>query len=95
MPHVVATYRYGPGTGGRRDELRPEHRTYLASLDGLLLSGPTDDDGAVLVFDAASTAEVEALLDADPFVTGGVVAERSVVGWTVVLGSARAALTGS
>ena len=96
MRHFVATYRYAPGSGGRRDAVRPQHRAYLAGLDALVLSGPTDDDGAVLVFEAGTAEEVHAMLDADPFTTAGdVVAQRSVVGWTVVLGSARAALTGA
>ena len=96
VPHFVATYRYVPGSESRLDAVRPEHRAYLAGLDALVLSGPTDDDGAVLVFEAGSAAEVHALLDADPFTTaGGLVAERSVVGWTIALGRARAAVTGS
>ena len=86
MPHVVATYAYTADTAAR-DAVRARHREYLASLEELLLSGPTDASGAVLVFEAASPADVEALLDADPFVThGGIVAERTVVGWDVVLG---------
>jgi len=86
VPHVVATYAYTSDTAAR-DAVRPAHREYLASLDALLLSGPTDAGGAVLVFDADSPAVVEGLLDADPFVThGGIVAERAVVAWDVVLG---------
>ena len=89
MPHVVATYAYTADTAAR-DAVRATHREYLASLGGLLLSGPTSSagaDGAVLVFEAGSPAEVEALLDADPFVThGGIVAERTVAAWDVVLG---------
>jgi hypothetical protein len=94
VPHFVATYRYAPGSEERRDAVRPEHRAYLAGLDALVLSGPTDDGGAVLVFEAGSAEEVHGLLDADPFTTAGdVVAERSVVGWTIALGRARAAVT--
>jgi len=86
VPHVVATYAYTSDTAAR-DAVRASHREYLGSLDGLLLSGPTSAAGAVLVFEAGSPADVEALLDADPFVThGGIVAERTVVAWDVVLG---------
>lgn len=87
MPYFVATYAYTPDTT-TRDAVRPAHREWLASLgDTLVLSGPTDADGAVLVFEAADAAAVEGLLDADPFtVDGGVVASRTVVGWNPVLG---------
>ncbi|NAZ76901.1 hypothetical protein GTQ99_15945 [Kineococcus sp. T13] len=93
MPHFVARYEYTSDTAAR-DEVRPVHREWLASLgDTLIMSGPTDAGGAVLVFEAADAAGVQALLDADPFVTDGrVVAARSVVGWTVVLGRLKDAL---
>ncbi len=92
MPHVVATYRYAAGSDAARDASRAEHRAYLDRLDALLLSGPTEGPGgpgAVLVFEAGSTEVVEELLDADPFTAAGVVAERTVVTWSVVLGRAR------
>ena len=86
VPHVVATYAYTSDSAAR-DAVRPAHREYLASLDALLLSGPTDDGRAVLVFEADSPDAVDALLDADPFIThGGIVAERAVTRWNVVLG---------
>lgn len=85
MPHVVARYRYTADTAAR-DAARAAHREYLGTLPQLLASGPTDDGGAVLVFEADSTEEVERLLDADPFVTDGVVAEREATGWEIVRG---------
>ncbi|WP_432543496.1 YciI family protein [Kineococcus sp. SYSU DK002] len=86
MPFFAATYAYTPDTAAR-DAVRPVHREYLASLPELVLSGPTDDDGALLLFEAADAGTVEALLDADPFVLDGrVVAQRRVVGWNPVLG---------
>ncbi|SDQ52958.1 YciI family protein [Quadrisphaera sp. DSM 44207] len=88
MPHFVATYAYTDDTAGR-DAARPSHREFLASLEQLVLSGPTDANGAVLVFRAGSAAEVEELLEQDPFVRAGFVAERTVVGWTVVSGRAK------
>ena len=87
----AVTYVYG----GPADVLaarRPEHREYLGGLveQGLLLaSGPFDDDGAagaLLVFSAADAAEVERLTDEDPLVRHGVVTERTVRPWKVVLG---------
>lgn len=86
MAVFVATYSYS-SDGERRDAVRPAHREWLQSQSSVLASGPTDADGAVLVFEAASAAEVEQLLDHDPFVLdGGIVAERGVVGWSVVIG---------
>ena len=37
----VVLYQYAEGTDAVRDELRPSHRAFLDSRDGLLLSGPT------------------------------------------------------
>ena len=86
MPYFVATYEYTADTE-TRDAVRAEHRKYLADLGPVLVaSGPTDDEGAVLVFTAAAAGEVESILDDDPFQREGVVASRRVVGWTPVLG---------
>ena len=79
----------------RRDELRPEHRAYLGSLvdtGSLLSSGPWahDPPGALLIFSADSPAEVERLLDADPFAREGLVAARAIREWTPVLGAWKA-----
>ena len=70
-------------------EVRPEHRAFLAGLDNLVLSGPTDDGGAVLIFEAASASAVEQTLDADPFRTRGVIVHRQVKGWNPTLGRAK------
>jgi uncharacterized protein len=87
MAVFVVTYEY-TSDAEHRSEVRPTHRAWLATLPNLLVSGPTDADGAVLVFEGASAAEVDAVVDQDPFVTdGGIVAERRTVGWTVVGGS--------
>lgn len=86
MPFFAVTYAYSADLSAR-DAVRPVHRQYLASLDELVLAGPTDDDGAVLLFEAADVTAVEALLDADPFhLDGRVITSRAVVGWNPVLG---------
>ena len=85
MPYFLVSYRY-TGDVDARMRVRPAHREFLAQQDSLLASGPTDDDGAVLVFEAGSAAEVESLLDDDPIAQLGFVGSRSVVGWDVVLG---------
>ena len=75
----------------RRDEVRPEHRAYLGGLvdqGTLLASGPWSDGdpGALLLVSADSVADVDRLLDADPFVREGLVADRTVREWTPVFG---------
>lgn len=91
MAIYAVTYGYTPDEEAR-DQLRPEHRAFLAGLGELLLSGPTDDDGALLLFEAKSAAELEEVLDEDPFWAEGLVAERTVVEWNPVLGPWRETL---
>lgn len=74
------------------DAVRPEHRAFLAAQDGLLLSGPTEDNGALLIWEAKSAEEVEETLDDDPFWTAGFITERNVAGWSPVLGPWRESL---
>jgi uncharacterized protein YciI len=91
MTVFAVQYRYDDRTE-RRDEVRPEHRAFLADrlADGsLLASGPYAGDGApgaLLIVSAGSAAEVDQLLDADPFVREGIVADRAVREWTPVFG---------
>ena len=86
MQHFVVTYEYSQDTE-KRNALRAGHRAFLAEQAQLLISGPTDDDGAVLVFRAEDAAEVGALLDRDPFTVEGIVTARTIRGWDPVLGS--------
>src|ERR1700674_1470631 len=57
-------------------EVRPVHRQYLAELKEkgkLVISGPfPETGGALIVYEAGSKDEAEALIKADPFTTGGV-----------------------
>ena len=62
-----------------RDQHRPAHRAHLKHLvdqGSLLLAGPFEDEesGGLLVFEAESADAVQAMMDADPFSTGGVFA---------------------
>jgi uncharacterized protein YciI len=67
--------------------VRPEHRAYLRGLgERLVVSGPTDAGGAVLIFETPGREEVEAILDGDPMAREGLVTARAVHGWTPVLG---------
>ena len=86
MPIFCVTYAYAPDATETLDRVRPAHREWLDGQPANLASGPTDAHGAVLVWEADSAADVEAALDQDPFMTEGVVAERTVVGWSIVRG---------
>lgn len=86
VPYFIASYEYTDDAEARL-LARPRHREFLSELGStLVVSGPTDADGATLIFEAASAAEVAALLDADPFKLEGFIRARRVVGWTPVLG---------
>jgi uncharacterized protein len=70
-------------------EIRPAHREYLMGLkkEGkVALAGPiTDDSGAVIVYEAESAADAEALIRADPFATGGVFVSWKIRPWNLLL----------
>jgi len=85
MSFYVATYEYTEDAEAQQ-LVRPRHREFLKGLPTLVVSGPTDANGAVLIFEAGSAEEVGGLLDADPFQLEGFIAERRIVGWTPVLG---------
>ncbi|MFC0674429.1 YciI family protein [Brachybacterium hainanense] len=91
MPIYAVTYLYTDDTEAK-DRIRPEHRAFLASLldEGVLLaSGPyvDADGGALLILQGEGTAEeVLSRLDADPFRREGLIAERSIRPWDVVIG---------
>jgi uncharacterized protein YciI len=69
--------------------LRPTHRQYLATLrerGQLAASGPfTDDSGALIVYEAASAAEAEKLLQGDPFHQNGIFLTYVLRPWNPVI----------
>jgi hypothetical protein len=73
-----------------RDEVRPSHRDFLRGLNAegvVRASGPVDGGtGALVIVEAGSAGEALGILDADPFEVRGVIAERSVRQWDVVIG---------
>jgi uncharacterized protein YciI len=73
----------------RIGEVRPLHRQYLASLierGQLAASGPfTDDSGALIIYEAATAAEAEAFLKADPFCKNGIFVSYKIRPWNPVL----------
>ncbi|MBX3071271.1 MAG: hypothetical protein KF883_12280 [Thermomicrobiales bacterium] len=68
---------------------RPAHREFLQRMldEGKLHeSGPfTDDSGALMIYNGASQADVEAIVANDPFrTTPGIVDSATIYEWKVV-----------
>lgn len=90
MAHFAVQYTYSDDAA-ELDRVRPEHRAFLAMLtEGpLLASGPyvdAEQPSALLILKADSVAEVEELLDADPFWEAGLIRGRDVTEWNPLIG---------
>ncbi len=90
MSVYAVEYVYSPETAGIRDEHRPAHRAWLASLveDGrILASGPFDDGtGALLIVKIVDEKALNHLLAEDPFnIAGGITGLKSS-SWSPILG---------
>lgn len=92
MTTFAVTYHYA-NDPARLDEHRPSHRAFLGGLQErgtIIASGPyTDTEGAraLLLVEAADVAAVESALEDDPFRREGLIAEREIHTWNVVIGS--------
>jgi uncharacterized protein YciI len=68
--------------------LRPVHREYTARLKAegkLAAAGPfTDGSGALFIYEAATLEEADALMQNDPFKTGGAIASYQISPWEMV-----------
>ena len=92
MSAFAVFYTYDPASD-LVAEHRPEHREFLAQLleDGTLIgSGPfTDDEGGALIVvrlkEGATVADVERLMDHDPFKKRGAITGRTIRPWNPVL----------
>lgn len=83
----AVVYRYAEDTSAIA-EARPRHRAYLAALHEqgkLHAAGPfAEDAGALIIYEADSPEDVDALIAADPFCQAGVFATWAVHPWTKV-----------
>ena len=86
MTKFATVFRYG--NQDRIADVRPIHREYLTSLKEqgkLFASGPFEDDsGALIIYEAESQADAEALIEADPFRDAGVFQTWEMKPWRQV-----------
>ncbi|MFW0774451.1 YciI family protein [Paenarthrobacter nitroguajacolicus] len=93
MATFAVTYAYSHSTSANRDTVRPAHVEFLKTqFDGgrLLKSGPFGPEeapGALLIIAGESKADVEALMDQDPFQQAGLIQERTVRQWNIFFGA--------
>jgi uncharacterized protein YciI len=67
--------------------VRPVHREYLAKLRDqgkLAISGPLLDGGALIIYEAGTQEEAEAIYQADPFTTSGVFQSHVIRPWNPI-----------
>jgi uncharacterized protein YciI len=86
MTKFATVIRYG--NADRIAEVRPTHREYLSALKEqgkLWASGPFEDDsGALIIYEAESQEDAEALIKADPFHEAGVFQSWEMKPWRQV-----------
>ena len=80
-----------PGALQQRLDTRPVHLEHLKSLGkklvfaGALLNAEEQPEGSIVVFEAETLAEAEAMAAADPFVPAGVFASYEVKRWRIAV----------
>lgn len=93
MATFAVTYVYSDSTSADRDVVRPVHVEFLKSQfeNGRLLKsgpfGPEEAPGALLIIAGESKADVESLMDQDPFHKAGLIEERTVRQWNIFFGA--------
>ena len=82
----------------KRLDTRPVHLAHLNSLGkklvfaGALLNAEEQPEGSIVVFQAETLEEAQAMADADPFVAAGVFASYEVKRWRVAINTTGAEL---
>ena len=80
-----------PGALQTRLDIRPVHLEHLKSLGkklvfaGALLNAEEQPEGSIVIFEAETLAEAEAMAAADPFVPAGVFASYEVKRWRIAI----------
>lgn len=89
--HFVVTARDGPHGAALRAETRPRHLAHLDEHgDSVVAAGALLDDdgnpkGSLFIFRAEERAEIEAIMDADPYTQAGVFASIEIEPWRWVI----------
>lgn len=98
MAKFIVEFRYGVDRA-RRQEFHPAHADYLRSLADrgvLLLGGPlVGENGGLLCYEVADRVELQRVLDDEPYVKAGIVAETRIRQWDASKGSLAAAASRS
>ena len=96
MPQfMVFATDHRPHSMPLREATREDHRRYVLDNDsritlaGVMLDDSGNQCGSVYSFSAANAAEVQAWLDAEPFVKSGVYADIRIARWSPVLNRLR------
>ena len=83
---VILTYS---DDNEKRQAVRPSHRDYLrgqGDKGALLHAGPfADDSGSLMIYEAGSADEVQAILNNDPFMKEGIITDAVIREWNRVL----------
>jgi uncharacterized protein len=91
MAYYALFYQVVDDFIARRAAFRDEHlrlaREARARGELLLAGALADPPGALIIFDAASSAPAEAFARHDPYVTNGLVTSWKVRNWAVVVGN--------
>lgn len=93
MPTFAVTYSYSDATCTARDEHRPHHVEFLRSQfeSGRLVKsgpfGPKEEPGALLLVTGDTKADVQELMDQDPFFGRGLIEERTIRQWNIFFGA--------
>jgi uncharacterized protein YciI len=69
-------------------EIRPSHRDYQEGLrqqGKLVIAGPfTDDSGGLIVYNAATKEDAEAIIRNDPFFKHGIFVSWTIREWRII-----------
>lgn len=85
-----------PGALQTRLDTRPVHLDHLKSLGkklvfaGALLNAEEQPEGSIVIFEAETLGEAEAMAAADPFVPAGVFASYEVKRWRIAINNTAA-----
>ncbi|MFH9012606.1 YciI family protein [Streptomyces sp. NPDC017943] len=94
MATFVVEFEYNVDREGR-EHLHPAHTAYLRDLTDrgvLLLAGPLKDvNGGLLVYEADDAEHLQQILDAEPYVKGGIVCRVRIRRWAPGKGAMLAA----